>query len=223
MNPDQHACEATDTTDAAPRQRRRRRFRGKVFVAAAIVIASLASATVAYASTRGGRSELERIRKANSQYRDLEKATKAGFGELIDVNGIACIDMPGMGAMGVHYVNGGLVADGAIDPRTPEAMVYEPDAKGRLKLVAVEYVVFKDAWDAMHSAPPSLFGHTFDTTANPNRFGLPAFYSLHAWLYKNNPAGTFSMWNPKVTCDPGSGHSGHDGHGGDDGHSGHDH
>ena len=33
-----------------------------------------------------------------------------------------------------------------------------------------------------------------------NRFGLPAFYSLHAWIWKHNPSGTFSMWNPNVSC-----------------------
>jgi hypothetical protein len=111
--------------------------------------------------------------------------------------------------MGVHYVKGALVGDGAIDPLTPEAMVYEPDERGRPHLVAVEYVVFQDAWDAQHKSPPKLFGHRFDFSAAGNRYGLPAFYSLHAWLYKNNPAGTFAMWNPNVTCTPDDGHDGH--------------
>jgi len=30
--------------------------------------------------------------------------------------------------------------------------------------------------------------------------GSPAFYSLHAWIWKDNPAGMFSMWNPDVHC-----------------------
>ena len=34
----------------------------------------------------------------------------------------------------------------------------------------------------------------------PNRFGLPNFYELHYWLYKSNPSGTFSDWNPTVSC-----------------------
>jgi hypothetical protein len=33
-----------------------------------------------------------------------------------------------------------------------------------------------------------------------NRFGLPAFYSLHAWVWKHNPRGTFEPWNPAVRC-----------------------
>jgi hypothetical protein len=37
---------------------------------------------------------------------------------------------------------------------------------------------------------------------SPNRFGLPAFYSLHVWAWKdNNPSGTFVNWSPKVSCD----------------------
>ena len=102
--------------------------------------------------------------------------------------------------MGIHYVNGGLVGDPAVDAQKPEALVYEPEQNGRLRLVALEYVVIKSAWDATHSSPPSLFGQTFNLTLSPNRFGLPAFYSLHAWIWKHNPAGMFSPWNPDVTC-----------------------
>ena len=61
-------------------------------------------------------------------------------------------------------------------------------------------MVFKAAWDASHSWRPRLFGHTFNLSPEGNRFGLPAFYSLHAWIWKNNPAGMFQMFNPTVTC-----------------------
>ena len=37
-------------------------------------------------------------------------------------------------------------------------------------------------------------------TAADNRFGLPAYYSLHAWIWLDNPAGMFNMWNPGVSC-----------------------
>jgi hypothetical protein len=46
-----------------------------------------------------------------------------------------------------------------------------------------------------------LFGQMFQLTDAPNRYGLPPFYSLHAWIWKDNPAGTFEMWNPNVHCD----------------------
>ena len=82
----------------------------------------------------------------------------------------------------------------------PELLLYEPEKNGQLRLVGLEYVVLKSAWDATHSSPPSLFGQQFNFTDAPNRYGLPPFYSLHAWIWKNNPAGMFAMWNPDVSC-----------------------
>ena len=34
----------------------------------------------------------------------------------------------------------------------------------------------------------------------PNRYGLPPFYELHAWIWKHNPRGMFDDWNPLVSC-----------------------
>ena len=33
-----------------------------------------------------------------------------------------------------------------------------------------------------------------------NRYGLPDFYAMHAWIWKNNPLGMNNDWNPNVTC-----------------------
>lgn len=174
-------------------------------VAAALVVTVLGSAAgVAYAS--GGHGRLSRVKNATAEYQKLSVAQGAGYGLLVDAAGIACIDMPGMGAMGVHYANGDLVGDGEINALTPEAVIYEPEAHGRMQLVALEYVVFQDAWDAQHSSPPSLFGQQFNFTPSGNRFGLPPYYSLHAWIFKHNPAGKFAMWNPDVSCSPTKGH-----------------
>jgi len=163
-----------------------------VILAAALVIVPSALA--------GTSSDLAQVKQATQQYRSLGAAKTAGYGILVDAKKIACIDMPGTGGMGVHYVNGKLVGDATVTASKPEALVYQPAAGGAKHLVAVEYVVFKSKWDAAHAAPPSLFGRPFSLTPKPNRFGLPAFYSLHAWIYKNNPMGTFSPWNPTVTC-----------------------
>jgi hypothetical protein len=45
-----------------------------------------------------------------------------------------------------------------------------------------------------------LFGSKFMLIPAGNRFGLPAFYALHAWVWKHNPSGTFAQWNPQVHC-----------------------
>lgn len=101
----------------------------------------------------------------------------------------------------MHYVNGGLVGDPAVRARTPEALVYEPGPNGRMRLVAVEYVVLQSAWhDAGNASPPSLFGQQFELVTSPDRYGLPAFYELHAWIWKHNPSGMFNDWNPRVSC-----------------------
>src|SRR6185437_473476 len=130
-----------------------------------------------------GRVSLADVRAATARYNSLSVAKAHKYAILKDAKGIACIDNPGVGAMGVHYVNGDLVGTTAVNPLKPEALVYEPQKNGQLRLVAVEYVTFKAQWDATHKAPPKLFGHRFMLTPNGNRFGLPAFYSLHAWIW----------------------------------------
>ena len=102
--------------------------------------------------------------------------------------------------MGVHYMNGALVGDDIVAAATPEALVYEPQENGRLRLVALEYIVFQDAWNATHDGVPSLFGQDFEPMSAPNRYAAPALYELHVWLWKHNPEGTFEDWNPRVSC-----------------------
>jgi hypothetical protein len=153
-------------------------------------------------------------RSATAKYYSLTDAEKAGYSILADSAGITCIAEPHMGAMGVHYVKADLVKNPAIDAKHPEALVYAPDGDGGLHLAALEYVVIKSDWDANQpqapslgvgsrdtAAPPMLFGQGFNFTDAPNRYGLPPFYSLHAWVWKDNPAGKFEMWNPSVHCD----------------------
>jgi len=165
------------------------------------VLALTASVVGANHDTHGNdRVTLGDVRAATARYHSLSVATAHKYGILKDAQGIACIDNPGVGAMGVHYVNGDLVGTTEVNPLKPEALVYEPQKNGRLNLVAVEYVTFQAQWDATHKSPPSLFGHRFMLTPDGNRFGLPAFYSLHAWIWKHNPDGTFAMWNPTVHC-----------------------
>lgn len=175
----------------------RRNFgRAMVLALAAFMVVVAAIAHAGTGATTGDAS------RATLKFHNLATAKAQGYGLLKDKNGVSCIamdSMPAMGAMGVHYVKKALVGDSVINAATPEALVYEP-SQGKLRLVAVEYVVIKSAWDAHHTAAPKLFGQTFNFTPAGNRFGLPAYYSLHAWLWKYNPSGVFSMWNPTVTC-----------------------
>jgi hypothetical protein len=165
-------------------------------------IVALGAAMAACTATAAASERLSTARAATAGYHNVNAAIAAGYGLFTDAEGIACIDQPGAGGMGIHYANGALVPDGAVDARTPEALVYEPQRNGRLRLVAVEYVVFQEQWDLAHDSPPALFGQEFQAVSSVNRYGLPAFYELHAWLWKKNPSGKFNDWNPRVSCAP---------------------
>ena len=130
----------------------------------------------------------EKVRAVNARFADVNAATAEGYAPIPCVSGIDG------GAMGIHYVNGKLVDDdGAIDIAKPEAVMYEPQADGTMQLVAVEYISLK--------GPANLDGHLFSFTNSPNRYGLPPFYELHVWAWRDNPAGTFADMNPDVSCD----------------------
>lgn len=167
-----------------------------------IVAAALVAVALVGPATAGAKGDsLAAARSATAKYHRLHAAVGAGYGRLVDAQGIACIDNPGVGGMGIHYVNDSLVGDAAVKATTPELLVYEPRKNGRLRLVALEYVVFQSAWDEAHKKPPKLFGRRFALTPAGNRYGLPAFYELHAWVWKHNPRGLFDDWNPRVSCD----------------------
>jgi len=173
--------------------------------ALALVLAAAAVAipltVISLASADSDHSQTAAANAATARFHDLDAAKAAGWNTVVtDVNGLTCIDNQPVGGMGVHYANGDLVGDPAIDPLQPEALVYAPNAAGQLKLAALEYVVIKDAWDSTHASRPSLFGRAFDLTPFPNRFGLPAFYSLHAWVWEPNSDGLLEPWNPRVHC-----------------------
>jgi hypothetical protein len=167
----------------------------RLLAAAAVVVGALATAAPAVAG-----ADLDSARAATARFHRVAHATAAGYGLFRDAAGIACIDKPGAGGMGIHYVNGALVGDGAIDATRPEALVYGPEHDGRLRLGAVEYIVPQALWDAYHDNPPELFGEEFELIGAGNRYGLDPFYELHAWVWRHNPRGMFDDWNPRVTC-----------------------
>ena len=138
-------------------------------------------------------------RQATARFHHLPAAEAAGYQLFRDAQGIACIDLPGTGAMGVHFVNGSLVGDDVLDPQRPEALVYEQRGNN-MHLVALEYIVFQSVWEEHHSGRPRLFGTPFDLVPAGNRYGLDPFYALHAWAWKVNPRGDFFAWNPRVEC-----------------------
>ena len=164
------------------------------------VLLVLMTAAVARADGNG----LSGARAATAQFHRLDAAKAAGYtAEVVDLNGVACIDdIDGhTGGMGIHFLNPDLL-DGNVDESTPELVIYESTKNGQMRLVAVEYLVLRFAWEAAHpGAPaPTLFGQPMELVSAGNRYGLPDFYEMHAWIWKDNPLGMHNDWNPTVTC-----------------------
>lgn len=145
-------------------------------------------------------SAFDSAKSATARFHDLEQAKAAGYTvEVADLAGITCIEDPaGSGSMGVHMLNPALLFDGGvIGAAAPEILVYEPRNDGTLKLVALEYLVFKSEYG---SGRPALFGQEFDSISAANRYGILESWALHAWLWKPNPSGTLKPYNPRVDC-----------------------
>jgi hypothetical protein len=169
---------------------------------AAILTALLLSALPTVSALATSPSELDAARAATARFNSLHQATRAGYGLLPEGTPLhECImALDGSGGMGFHFVNGALL-DTTVDATAPEVLVYAPDKEGRLKLVALEYVVFQAPWfEAGNIGTPTLFGQAFHAVGEPNRYEIPAFFALHVWLWDENAAGMFEDFNPNVSC-----------------------
>jgi len=141
--------------------------------------------------------ELVRVVRENTRrFRDVNQAEAEGYHLLF-----GCVSGPDDGAMGLHYVNMELVIDPALDPRKPEIVIYEPLPNGGRKLIGADFLVFASDWHATHTGTPELGGQLMHLIESPNRFGLPAFYTLHVWAWKPNPTGAFVNWHSDVSCE----------------------
>lgn len=129
---------------------------------------------------------LKAVRRATARYHSPVQAIQAGYEP--DEH---CVEVPGVGGMGHHWANLDLV-DPVFDPLRPEAVLYAPGSDGDLQLVAVEYIVIDVGQDA-----PSFGEQPFDVGGTP----VPVpHWSLHVWLYADNPEGVFVPFNPEISC-----------------------
>ena len=127
------------------------------------------------------------VRRATARFHSTSQAIAAGYEA--DEH---CVSVPGLGGMGFHWVNPSLV-DPVFDPLKPEAILYAPGPVGKLRLVAVEYIVINVG------QPAPMFGdQPFAVGGTP----VPvAHWSLHVWVHENNPSGIFAPFNPNVSCE----------------------
>jgi hypothetical protein len=133
--------------------------------------------------------QLAALRRLTAPFHNFNKARAAGYTAQIT----PCLEMPPLGGMGFHYGDPDFI-DGTVNLLEPELLLYEPEANGRLRLVAVEYIV-PFGFVPPTAEPPTLLGQEFHQN---HEFGL---WGLHVWLWRHNPSGIFADWNPKVSCE----------------------
>jgi hypothetical protein len=178
-----------------------------------------------------GEPTLEEVRAATERFRDVNTALAEGYirdpADLCET--ASMMGLPAsLGGMGIHYFRPDLLGitappsprvNGAgthTDFRRPGVLIYEPQADGTLELVAVENLVFAAAWHAAgHLQPPSFHGVPYDSMADDPHTAVDEahmfepHFDRHVWLYRDNPNGIFTPFNPAVSCDNHRGEHGH--------------
>jgi hypothetical protein len=171
-------------------------------IAAAVALLAVA-ATPGLAAAEAGhlpgdhpgvtQSDVAQVRGAVARYHTPDRAQAAGWGLVPGLD--HCFDRPGVGAMGVHYIDTDALLDPTLDPLRPEALVFVPGPDGQLRLGAVEYIVPMSLWEG--DEPPMVLGrhlHQLEPVPGVHVWGL------HVWLFQPNPDGIFADWNPQVSC-----------------------
>lgn len=137
--------------------------------------------------------DLAEARAATAAFHDIDKAIEAGWW----LEASPC-EETALGGMGHHYVNLDLwFSGGQLDVTLPQALLYELQKNGRMRLVGVEYIVPISQFTE-GDPHPELFGR--ELHFNPFIPGGGGF-ALHVWIWRHNPEGMFADWNPKVSCE----------------------
>ena len=191
-----------------------------------VALAGALAAAGAFAShgPGAGASEpsLAEVRRATERFQDVNVALAEGYirdpfdvCETADMMGRPASD----GGMGIHFFRPDLLGiTGPPSPRVagtgthtdflqPAILIYEPQANGSLELIAVENLVFAAAWHAAgHAAPPTFHGVPYDSmrddpaTPTDEAHMFEPHYDRHVWIYRANPNGVFTPFNPTVSC-----------------------
>ena len=138
--------------------------------------------------------QIQRLRQVTGVYHNEALAVSGGF-ERTD----ECVSSPD-GGMGYHYVNAERF-DTTVNKDQPEGLLYAPGREGTRILTGVEYFkVDADQDLSTDDDRPVLFGHEFAGPMPGHGPGMPIHYDLHVWVWRWNPSGIFSEWNPRVSC-----------------------
>lgn len=124
--------------------------------------------------------ELDQLKSATEKYHNVATAEADGYADIDLI-------MPNMGA---HFLNADLLDD-KFEVDKPEVLVYSPAADGKFILTAVEYAI---PVDLSPNAPEGFTGSDDVWVINKD-FNL---WTLHAWIWYENPGGVFKATNSRV-------------------------
>ncbi len=132
------------------------------------------------------RATLAQVRRATAQYHDVTEAEDSGYQQV----------SPFVPGMGYHYVNGSLM-DAEVIPTQPEALVYvdNPADDSKRRLVAVEYLIPENLVENQSELDGKFPGVDGDTWHHEHEIQA---WTLHAWVWYDNPEGVFHSTNPRV-------------------------
>jgi hypothetical protein len=185
------------------------RFRAVRLAALVAMVTPLFAATLGAQAKQQGAPAAENnaainaVRAALDKYKDPIVAVREGY-----LSTVGCVDFPAggtehgsmeykPGAMGVHFINMGLVGP-KLDSTKPQVLLYEI-VGDKLVLTGAEWFVPTD----LAKTPPTVLGHKLMGPMEGHAPIMPAelhHWDLHVWLWKTNPNGMFSPTNSAVKC-----------------------
>lgn len=157
------------------------------------------------------KEQLKVVRKATQPYRDLD--TMAGAGYVSSPIPLFCSE-------GYHFDNLANWGTAQLDPENPESLFYVLNPGGKLVLGGAEYIVVTELDENadLVDPEPDLFNDESEPVEDDPLRGTtesdgwhviedPAsglvLWDLHVWIHEDNPAGVFSLPNPRYADLPG--------------------
>ena len=164
---------------------------------------------ITYAELKDATQQLDVARQATAKYQDVRAAVADGYHAI----------GPNVPGMGIHYVRQGSPKTFSIGE--PPILLYEHDPATGLRLVGVSYLLVApsgaDGQPATSPFPKALASwHKHNNvcvlpdssasvqlteaqcTGRGGRFSTETSWMVHAWIWKDSPAGVFSSTNPSV-------------------------
>lgn len=127
--------------------------------------------------------ELQQVKSATAKYQNIKNA----FGDSYADIGLV---MPNMG---YHFLKAELITP-VFHLTKPPILVYNKKNNGNFELVAVEYAIPINP-QSPNTPPEGFAGNDDMWDFNTLNTG---WWTLHAWIWKNNPDGVFNPMNPLV-------------------------